>query len=79
MNAQQTNPDVERRDNAVKGVGVHMRSMWILCPVCGSKTRTKVYEDSVLLRFPLFCPKCKKETPINVVKLKMTLSDEPDA
>ena len=56
-----------------------MRSMWILCPVCGSKTRTKVYEDSVLLRFPLFCPKCKRETSINVVKLKMKLSDEPDA
>lgn len=76
---QQTNPDVERRDSAVEKVGVHMRSMWILCPVCGSKTRTKVYEDSVLLRFPLFCPKCKRETSINVVKLKMKLSDEPDA
>ena len=56
-----------------------MRSMWILCPICSSKTRTKVYDDTVLLRFPLFCPKCKMETSINVVKLKMTLSDEPDA
>ena len=76
---QQKNPDVERRDDAVKKVRVYMRSMWILCPICSSKTRTKVYEDTVLLRFPLFCPKCKKETPINVVQLKMTLSDEPDA
>lgn len=56
-----------------------MRSMWILCPVCGCKTRTKVYEDTILLRFPLFCPKCKTETVINVVKLEMMLSDEPDA
>lgn len=49
-------------------------SLWIPCPICSRKTRTKVYEDSVLVNFPLFCPKCKKETPINVVKLKMTVS-----
>ena len=32
-----------------------------------------------LLNFPLFCPKCKKETRVNIVKLKMTISNEPDA
>jgi len=52
---------------------MQMQSMWILCPVCGDKTRTKVYEDTVLLKFPLFCPKCKKEMRVNVVQLKMTL------
>ena len=36
-------------------------SLWIRCPTCNNKTRTKVYEDTVLLNFPLFCPKCKKE------------------
>ena len=36
-------------------------SLWIRCPICNSKTRTKVYEDTVLLNFPLFCPKCKIE------------------
>lgn len=37
--------------------------------------------DHILLdcNFPLFCPWCKKETVINVVKLKMVISDEPDA
>ena len=54
-------------------------SLWIRCPICGSKTRTKVYEDTVLVKFPLYCPKCKKEIRVNVVKLKMVLSDEPDA
>lgn len=49
-------------------------SKWIPCPICGSKTRTKVYEDSVLVNFPLYCPKCKEEIPINVVKMKMTVS-----
>lgn len=54
-------------------------SRWIYCPICGGKTRTKVYEDTILLNFPLYCPKCKKEIRIDVVQLKMVLSDEPDA
>ena len=49
-------------------------SRWIKCPLCGGKTRIKVNEDTVLLNFPLYCPKCKKETLINVVKLKMVVS-----
>ena len=53
-------------------------SLWIRCPTCNSKTRTKVYEDTVLLNFPLFCQKCKKEYVINVVQLKMQVSNEPD-
>ena len=34
---------------------------WILCPVCGSKTRNKVREDTVLKNYPLYCPKCRQE------------------
>lgn len=48
-------------------------SLWVPCPICGCKTRTKVNEDTVMINFPLFCPKCKRETLINVVKLKMTV------
>lgn len=44
---------------------------WIPCPICNEITEIKVFEDTVLLKFPLYCPKCKKETVINVVKLKM--------
>lgn len=54
-------------------------SIWILCPLCHGKTRTKVYADTVLINFPLYCPKCKRETKVNVVQLKMVTSDEPDA
>ncbi len=54
-------------------------SLWIHCPICGRKTRTKVYDDTVLVNFPLYCPKCKKEIRVDVVKLKMVLSKEPDA
>ncbi len=55
------------------------KSIWVPCPNCKQWTKTKVYEDTVLLKFPLFCQKCKKETRVNVVKLKMTISNEPDA
>ena len=49
-------------------------SLWIHCPICKGKTRTKVYEDTVLVNFPLYCPRCKQEIRIDVVKLKMVLS-----
>ncbi|MFD2663359.1 cysteine-rich KTR domain-containing protein [Paenibacillus thailandensis] len=52
---------------------------WILCPVCGSKTRVKIRDDTVLENFPLFCPKCKRETTINVKQLNLSIINEPDA
>ena len=50
---------------------MEIKTEWVKCPVCGNKTRNKVREDTVLKQFPLFCPKCKKETNIDVVQLKM--------
>ena len=35
-------------------------------PICNNKTRIKVRPDTVLENFPLFCPKCKRETIISV-------------
>lgn len=55
------------------------KSEWIKCPVCGNKTRNQMREDTVLKRFPLFCPKCKRETLIDVVKFNVTIVKEPDA
>ncbi|WP_291652077.1 cysteine-rich KTR domain-containing protein [Clostridium sp.] len=52
---------------------------WILCPVCSNKTRVKIRVDTVLENFPLFCPKCKKETIINVKQLNISVIKEPDA
>lgn len=53
--------------------------LWIRCPKCGGKTRTKENKDTVLLKFPLFCPQCKQETIVSVVQLKMIICTEPDA
>lgn len=53
----------------------HKTSLWVPCPIYDNKTRTRVFEDTVLINFPLFCPKCKKETIINIVKLKMVVNE----
>lgn len=55
------------------------KSEWILCPVCKNKTRLKITDETVLIHFPLFCPKCKQETLINAKQLKITVITEPDA
>jgi Zn-finger nucleic acid-binding protein len=55
------------------------KSKWILCPVCGNKTRNRIREDTELKNFPLFCPKCKQETLVNVKELNIIVIKEPDA
>ena len=35
---------------------------WVRCPVCGSKTRDRIREDTILRNYPLYCPKCKQQT-----------------
>jgi len=52
---------------------------WIFCPVCGNKTRLQIREDTELKNFPLYCPKCKQETLIEVKNLQITVITEPDA
>lgn len=52
---------------------------WILCPTCGSKMRDKIREDTVLKNFPLYCPKCKQESLIEVENLNIVVIKEPDA
>ena len=55
------------------------RTEWIICPVCKNKTRVKIREDTELIKFPLFCPKCKQESLVNVKQLNMSVIKEPDA
>ncbi|MCH3953827.1 MAG: cysteine-rich KTR domain-containing protein [Eubacterium sp.] len=39
---------------------------WVLCPRCGAKTRLQILRETELKDFPLFCPKCKRESIIDV-------------
>ena len=61
----------------VGGGSVNLKTndaLWVRCPICNGKTRIKVHRETVLVCFPLYCPKCKKETNIDVVQLKMVSS-----
>ncbi len=55
------------------------KTKWILCPLCGSKTRNKIREDTILKNYPLYCPKCKQEVLIKAKDLEVTVIKEPDA
>ncbi len=48
-------------------------SKWVRCPTCSPRTRIKVNSDTTMFNFPLFGPKCKKETIISVFQLKMVV------
>ena len=43
-----------------------MEIEWILCPVCENKTRNRIREDTELKHFPLYCPKCRQESLVDV-------------
>lgn len=62
-----------KRQNNLEGKGLN-KTNWILCPVCGNKTRTMIREDTEMKNFPLYCSKCKKETIINSKDMKITLA-----
>ena len=52
---------------------------WVRCPVCGSKARDRIREDTILRNYPFYCPKCKQQTLIEVQNLQVTVIKEPDA
>ena len=45
---------------------------WLICPICKSKTRTKLRKDTVLKNYPLYCL-------IEVKNLYIKIIKEPDA
>ena len=51
---------------------------WVFCPICGNKTRNQIREDTILLNFPIYCPKFKLETLIKAKYLKVTVIDNRD-
>lgn len=57
---------------------MEVRTEWVKCPICGNKTRNKVRRDTVLKRFPLFCPKCKRQTLIEVENLLVKVVEQQE-
>ncbi|MBR5109584.1 MAG: conjugal transfer protein [Clostridia bacterium] len=54
-------------------------SYWIYCPGCKRRTRIKVYDNTVLIHFPLYCHWCKREQIISYVKENLMLEKEEKA
>lgn len=55
------------------GFLMETKTEWVMCPVCGNKTRNKIRDDTELTNFPLFCPKCKKESLIEAKGLQINV------
>lgn len=49
---------------------------WLLCPACGKKTRDRIREDTILINYPLYCPKCGQTTTICAKKLLVEIVKE---
>ena len=56
-----------------------VKTDWLCCPKCGSKTRTQIRPHTVLEDFPLFCPKCRYSCVIRLRDGKIEESNMPDA
>ena len=46
---------------------------WVHCPCCGAKTRLQLLRQTELRDFPLFCPKCRRETIISAAHLRVSV------
>ena len=51
------------------------KAEWIHCPVCKGKTRLQMLKDTEMKNFPLYCPKCKQESLIDVKAFQITKSN----
>lgn len=56
-----------------------MKTNWVLCPVCGNKTRLQIRADTELKNLPLYCPKCKQESLIEAKNLQVSVVKKVEA
>nr|WP_330398364.1 cysteine-rich KTR domain-containing protein [Lachnoclostridium sp. An138] len=46
-----------------------------MCPICKGKTRQKATKETYLKNFPLFCPKCKCQSIIDLIEGEVTVRE----
>lgn len=46
---------------------------WIFCPTCANKTRDRMRHDTIMINYPLFCPKCKSVSLIRVENMEVSV------
>ena len=61
----------------IHGKGGRMidKSGFIICPICKGKTRQKATKETYLKNFPLFCPKCKCQSIIDLIEGEVTVRE----
>lgn len=52
-----------------------MNDTWVLCPICGGKTRTKIKPDTEAKNLPIFCKICKNEVVMDIKDMEVRKSD----
>ena len=52
---------------------------WLLCPVCGAKTRLRLRPRAGLGEFARYCPKCRRESVISARNFQIETVYQPDA
>ena len=52
-----------------------MTEKWVLCPICGGKTRTKIRPDTEAKNLIVFCPKCKRETVMDIKDMESKVAE----
>lgn len=45
---------------------------WVLCPICGNKTRTKIRPDTEAKNLPILCRVCKNEVVVDIKDMRAT-------
>ena len=50
---------------------INPKTDWALCPICGGKTWTKIIPDTEAKNLIVFCPKCKRESVVNIADGKV--------
>lgn len=43
-----------------------MDEKWVYCPRCGGKSRIKATPETVVVKLPFFCPKCKLQMTVDI-------------
>lgn len=51
-----------------------MDEKWVYCPRCGGKSRIKATPETVVVKLPFFCPKCKLQMTVDIRNMKVTKS-----
>lgn len=53
-----------------------MTHQWVHCPICGGKTRTKIRPDTEAKNLIVFCPKCKRESVMDIKDMESKVVEQ---